>query len=113
MSSLSTEPTLTTCINHPERAAVESCEVCLSPLCAYCLYYTSDGQRLCKTHAEQAAAAGGFFFSPGTYTPQVIWAPLVAHRNPKPAPVGFHGGPRGFLALVGMGLRMGQGIVCR
>ena len=54
-----------TCTNHPERAAIENCEVCGVPLCAYCLYYTNDGQRLCKQHADEAEAAGAFIRSPG------------------------------------------------
>src|SRR5438874_942195 len=63
-----------TCTNHPERAAIENCEVCGAPLCAYCLYYTNDGQRLCKQHADEAEAAGAFIRSPGVYSGGLIGA---------------------------------------
>ena len=112
MSSLSTEPTLTTCANHPERAAVESCEVCLSPLCAYCLYYTSDGQRLCKTHAEQAAAAGAFIRAPGTYAGQLIGAQLEASRNQITQRAAYEGDAVDVLALVGMVLGIVSIMLC-
>ena len=46
------------CEFHPERIALERCEVCGKALCAYCLYYTEDGQRLCAEHAESARAMG-------------------------------------------------------
>ena len=36
------------CENHPERIALERCEVCNKPLCAYCLYYTGDGGTVFK-----------------------------------------------------------------
>jgi hypothetical protein len=80
---------VTTCANHPERAAIERCEVCQKPLCAYCLYYTSDGQRLCQTHADAAGAAGAFIRPPGIYAEGLIGAqtrasydsPLLEHLN--------------------------------
>jgi len=72
-----------TCVNHPERAAVERCEVCGSALCAYCLYYTSDGQRLCKQHAEEAGAAGAFIRAPGVYPTGLVGAQVSAeHTQP-------------------------------
>src|SRR5258708_3034394 len=101
-----------TCINHPERAAVESCEVCQAPLCAYCLYYTSDGQRLCKTHAEQAAAAGAFIRAPGTYAQQLIGAQLEASRNQVAARAAYEGDAVDVLALVGMVLGIVSVMLC-
>jgi hypothetical protein len=55
------------CINHPELAAVEACEVCSKPLCGLCLWYTSDGHRLCETHAKEREEAGEVVLSPETY----------------------------------------------
>src|SRR5260221_897713 len=69
-----------TCINHPERIAIEHCEVCNTPLSSYCLYYTSDGQRLCKTHADQAQAAGAFIRAPGVYAEGLIPAQVDAAK---------------------------------
>jgi hypothetical protein len=93
----------TTCINHPERTAVEHCEVCGSPLCAYCLYYTSDGQRLCKTHADQAEAAGAFVRSPEVYAGGLIPAQVDASRQPAGRPGAlYEGNAADVIALVGL-----------
>jgi len=62
------------CENHPDRIALERCEVCGKPLCAYCLYYTADGQRLCAEHAEQARRMGVQIEEPATYAEQLIGA---------------------------------------
>ncbi|NLX11330.1 MAG: hypothetical protein GXY36_16910 [Chloroflexi bacterium] len=62
------------CVNHPDRIAVERCEVCNKPLCAYCLYYTEDGQRLCTEHADQARQIGLHVEAPGLYAEQLIGA---------------------------------------
>jgi hypothetical protein len=62
------------CENHPNRIAVERCEVCHKPLCAYCLYYTEDGQRLCQAHAEEARLRGTQIEEPGIYADQLIGA---------------------------------------
>ena len=93
----------TTCINHPERAAVENCEVCGAPLCAYCLYYTSDGQRLCKLHADQAEAAGAFIRSPGVYSGGLIAAQVgAAQRKSKSPDALYEGNTSDVIALIGM-----------
>jgi hypothetical protein len=92
-----------TCTNHPERAAIEDCEVCGAPLCAYCLYYTSDGQRLCKQHADQAEAAGAFIRSPGVYSGGLIPAQVSANQ-PKSATSSalYEGNTPDVVALIGM-----------
>lgn len=61
-----------TCHNHPERAAIEYCEVCNKGLCGYCLYYTDDGQRLCETHAQQAKLSGTKIIPPAVYADGII-----------------------------------------
>ncbi len=71
------------CHDHPERLALERCEVCGKPLCAYCLYYTEDGQRLCAEHAEQARAMGVTVDDPGAYADQLIGAQFGADRKRK------------------------------
>ena len=71
------------CANHPDRVAIERCEVCNKPLCAYCLYYTEDGQRLCAEHAEQARQAGLAIEEPGAYADQLIEAQAGAVRKQK------------------------------
>src|SRR5262245_59313715 len=92
-----------TCTNHPERAAIEDCEVCGTPLCAYCLYYTSDGQRLCKQHADQAEAAGAFIRSPGVYSGGLIPAQVgAAQPKSKVATALYEGNTSDVVALIGM-----------
>lgn len=71
------------CHYHPERIALERCEVCGKALCAYCLYYTDDGQRLCVEHAEAARAIGVQVDDPGTYADQLIGAQVGASRKQK------------------------------
>lgn len=71
------------CANHPERFALERCEVCGKPLCAYCLYYTEDGQRLCVLHAEEARDAGLTVEEPAIYSGQLIGAQAGADRKRK------------------------------
>ncbi|MBP8972707.1 MAG: hypothetical protein KBH93_02435 [Anaerolineae bacterium] len=72
-----------TCVNHPDRIALERCEVCQKPLCAYCLYYTEDGQRLCAEHAEEARRLGLRVEEPGAYADQLLGAQVGADRKTK------------------------------
>jgi len=71
------------CTNHPDRIALERCEVCGKPLCAYCLYYTDDGQRLCKDHADEARSMGVQIEEPAAYADQLIGAQIGAIRKHK------------------------------
>lgn len=71
------------CENHPDRIALERCEVCHRPLCAYCLYYTEDGQRLCHKHAEEARLRGLRIEEPDAYAEQLIGAQAGATRKEK------------------------------
>jgi hypothetical protein len=100
-----------TCVNHPERAAVEHCEVCGDPLCAYCLYYTSDGQRLCRQHADQAAASGAFIRAPGVYADGLVPAQLAAGHHVEAPPLYAANHPD-VLALVGLLLTAFSVAVC-
>lgn len=71
------------CANHPDRIALERCEVCGKPLCAYCLYYTEDGQRLCEEHAAEARRLGAVVEEPGAYADQLLGAQMGAARKSK------------------------------
>ena len=87
------------CANHPDRAAVENCEVCGKPLCNYCLYYTDDGQRLCRQHAVEAAKQGLGFNPPETYSMGILSSQARAadrrdaELDPDIAPKGAISGP--------------------
>lgn len=56
------------CVFHPNREAVEYCEVCNRALCGHCLWYTEDGHRLCEIHAREKELAGETVLPPETYT---------------------------------------------
>ena len=71
------------CDNHPDRVALERCEVCGKPLCAYCLYYTDDGQRLCEEHAAQARSHGVQVEEPAFYAEQLVSAQAGGMRKRK------------------------------
>lgn len=74
------------CANHPERLALERCEVCGKPVCAYCLYYTADGQRLCEEHAEEARLRGIAVEAPASYSAQLLGAQAgVAYKQKRTA----------------------------
>lgn len=95
------------CANHPDRPAIERCEVCGTPLCAYCLYYTEDGQRLCAQHAEEARRRGLAVEEPGAYAGQLIGAQAaVVGKRKRWQPDGddslYRGNSHDLLALVGL-----------
>lgn len=69
------------CYRHPERKAIETCEVCGDALCGYCLYYTNDGQRLCEKHAQVARANGLRIIPPAMYADGIIPSQAEAARN--------------------------------
>ncbi len=99
------------CANHPERIALERCEVCHKPLCAYCLYYTDDGQRLCAEHAEEARLLGARIQDPGSYAEQLIGAQMGAIRKkarsrPIDDPGLYHGNSTDLTAAIGLLLSM-------
>jgi hypothetical protein len=74
------------CVFHPNRAAVEHCEVCKRALCGHCLWYTEDGHRLCEIHAQEREAAGETILPPETYA-EAINTQLVARQSDeKPRP---------------------------
>ena len=95
------------CENHPERIALERCEVCHKPLCAYCLYYTEDGQRLCDEHAEEARLLGVEVQDPASYADQLIGAQVGAVRKelrnrPLDDPSLYHGNANDLMAVIGL-----------
>jgi hypothetical protein len=95
------------CAVHQDRIAVERCEVCRKPLCAYCLYYTEDGQRLCQAHAEEARRRGMRIEEPSAYAAQLIGAQVGADRKEKRGLTSgdselYKGNSNDLMAFVGM-----------
>jgi len=73
------------CVNHPNREAVEHCEVCNRALCGHCLWYTEDGHRLCEIHAQEREAAGETVLPPETYAEALNNQPLSRQPSEKSA----------------------------
>lgn len=73
------------CFNHPERAALETCEICGKSLCGYCLYYTSDGQRLCEIHAHEAKSNGIKIIPPAIYANGILSSQAEANQQIEPS----------------------------
>lgn len=99
------------CFNHPERIALERCEICQKPLCAYCLYYTEDGQRLCEDHAAQARTLGVRVEDPGAYAEQLLGAQVGAARKHKRGEIVedkdlYKGNQNDLMGLVGLVISM-------
>jgi hypothetical protein len=95
------------CANHPDRIALERCEVCGKPLCAYCLYYTDDGQRLCQDHADQARLMGVQIEAPAAYADQLVGAQIGALRKHKRGEAAdgrtlYRGNSHDLLGLIGL-----------
>jgi len=94
------------CANHPDRIALERCEVCGAPLCAYCLFYTEDGQRLCATHAAEARARGVAVEEPAAYAEQLLGAQTGALRKQQRGGADdahlYKGNSNDLLGLLGM-----------
>jgi hypothetical protein len=74
------------CVFHPNRAAVEHCEVCNRALCGNCLWYTDDGHRLCEIHAQEREEAGETVLPPETYAEAINNQPLARQSAEKPRP---------------------------
>ncbi len=88
------------CYRHPDRPAVEQCETCGRPLCAACLWYTEDGERLCEEHAAARKANGEPVVPPEKYVEAHDDVEADAlRRTPAPA-VPYQGNTLDVLALV-------------
>ncbi|MCI0395844.1 MAG: hypothetical protein L0332_14990 [Chloroflexi bacterium] len=76
------------CVNHPDHAAVEHCEVCGRALCGLCLWYGEDGRRLCEIHAQELRAAGEEVLPPETYAeaiePRLLKQPAAGNAASVP-----------------------------
>lgn len=72
------------CVNHPNREAVEHCEICDRALCGHCLWYTEDGHRLCETHAQERGEVGETVLPPETYAEALNNQPLSRQPTEKP-----------------------------
>jgi len=72
------------CFRHPDRLAVEQCEVCRRPLCGACLWYAESGQRLCADHAAELLRAGQAVTPPERYAEGIHHSQRSAAAPPQP-----------------------------
>ena len=94
-----------TCINHPDHAALEWCELCHKPLCGLCLWYTRSGHRLCEEHAREWEGRGESVLSPDDYEEALAASlrqqPTTPNGEVDETPGLSRGNSNDLLALVG------------
>ncbi len=88
------------CYRHPDRPAIEQCETCGRAVCAACLWYTEDGERLCEEHAAVRKAAGEPIIPPERYVEAHDDAQADAARGSVAPTAPFQGNSIDVLALV-------------
>lgn len=88
------------CYRHPDRPAIEQCETCGRPVCAACLWYTEDGERLCEEHAAGRKATGEPIVPPERYVEAHDDAQADALRGAHTATAPYQGNTIDVLALV-------------
>lgn len=72
------------CYRHPDRLAIEHCEVCQTPVCAACLWYAESGERLCPDHAAEFLHAGKTVQPPERYADGILPSQLSAATPAQP-----------------------------
>ncbi len=87
------------CFQHPDRLAVEHCEICQRPVCGSCLWYAGSGERLCPAHAAEFEAAGKAVHPPERYAAGIVHSEASAVRLPA-ADVPYRGNSTDVGALV-------------
>ncbi len=105
------------CFKHPDRPAVERCEVCLRPVCGSCLWYAESGERLCPDDATIWRAAGRSVLPPERYAEGIAQSEASA-AQPVPDQAPYRGNSTdvsallaAVLGLVGIGSCMGLSYV--
>jgi hypothetical protein len=86
------------CYRHPERHAVEQCEVCAKPVCGACLWYAEGGQRLCPDDAAERLHAGQTVVPPERYSDAIVHSQASAAR-PAQAAAPYQGNSTDLTAL--------------
>lgn len=87
------------CFQHPDRAAVEQCEICRRPVCGLCLWYAESGERLCSAHAAEFEQEGKVVHPPERYAEGIALSEAAAARPPA-AEVPYRGNSTDVSALV-------------
>ncbi len=88
-----------TCFQHPDRPAVEHCEICRRPVCGLCLWYAESGERLCSAHAAEFEQEGKVVHPPERYAEGIALSEAAAARPPA-ADVPYRGNSTDVGALV-------------
>lgn len=78
----STHPSMSgeVCFQHPDRLAVEHCEVCRRPVCGSCLWYAESGERLCPDHAAEFQRVRKDVIPPERYAAGIAHSQAAAAR---------------------------------
>lgn len=70
------------CFQHPDRPAVEHCEICQRPVCGLCLWYAESGERLCAAHAAEFEQGGKVVHPPERYAEGIALSEASVARPP-------------------------------
>jgi hypothetical protein len=87
------------CFQHPDRPAVEHCEICRRPVCGWCLWYAESGERLCPEHAAEFEKKGEVVHPPERYAAGIVHSEASAAK-PVPADVPYRGNSTDVGALI-------------
>jgi hypothetical protein len=88
-----------TCFRHPDRPAVERCEVCRRPACGSCLWYAESGERLCPDDAAIWRVSGRTVFPPERYA-EGISSSEASAAAPAPDQAPYRGNSTDLSALL-------------
>ena len=99
------------CHFHPDRLAVETCEVCKRPMCGACLWYAESGERLCAVHGEVWRAGGKAVHPPERYAEGIAFSEASAADPPKPK-IPYQGNSNDLNALLALALGVSSLLAC-
>ncbi len=100
------------CYRHPERTAVEFCEVCRKPLCATCIWYAEEGHRLCPDHATEWLQAGKAVLPPERYAEAMHFSQASAAKPMPEADVPYKGRTADLSALLALVFGLSSLLAC-
>lgn len=100
------------CYRHPDRVAVEHCEVCRKPLCATCIWYAEEGHRLCPDHAIEWLTAGKAVLPPERYAESLHLSQASAAQAPPAPEVPYRGRSADLSAVLALVFGLSSLLAC-
>lgn len=100
------------CYRHPDRVAVEYCEVCRKPLCATCIWYAEEGHRICPDHAIAWLQAGKAVLPPERYAEAMHLSQAEAAKPPREPEAPYKGHSADLSALLALVFGLSSVLAC-